>query len=211
MARLVVELDCSLIMVMSAGKIAEIKAGGADVAVRDHSLGTIRPGRGLLCHLARRHGFAPRKVPDPKTAIGGEPFRGVFHPSLLAQILGVEPSRQGRRADEIACYSVETASYERTVHNACTGGWSLTITTGVGQTFDLEPGAKAELEFNTSGVAPVADYVLDPRDFGCPWNGVDDDLPGLTAMIQSLPTLAGGCRSSITFCASCRFPRSRVG
>jgi len=67
--------------------------------------------------------------------------------------------------------SNETASYERTVHNACTGGWSLTITTGVGQTFDLEPGAKAELEFNTSGVAPVADYVLDPRDFGCGRHG----------------------------------------
>jgi hypothetical protein len=33
--RRVVELDGLLTMVMSAGKVAEIKAGGAEVAVRD--------------------------------------------------------------------------------------------------------------------------------------------------------------------------------
>ena len=85
MPRLVVELDGLLIMIMGAGKVAEIPAGGAGIAVRDQGLGTIRPGRGFaqetLRHFPHRHGFAARKVPDPETVIGGEPFRGVFHPA----------------------------------------------------------------------------------------------------------------------------------
>src|SRR5262249_55233850 len=47
MAYRVVELDGLLKMLMCAGKIAEIKAGGAGNAVRDQGLGAIRPGRGL--------------------------------------------------------------------------------------------------------------------------------------------------------------------
>jgi hypothetical protein len=58
MARRVVELDGLLKMVMRAGKVAEIKASGAEVTVRDHSLGTIRRGRGFaqekLSHFAER-------------------------------------------------------------------------------------------------------------------------------------------------------------
>jgi hypothetical protein len=58
MARLVVELDALLIMVMSAGKITEIKAGGTGIAVRDQGLGAIRLGRGFaqekLGHFAQR-------------------------------------------------------------------------------------------------------------------------------------------------------------
>jgi len=85
MARLVVELETLLKMVMGAGKVAEIQAGEAGNALRDQGLGAIRPGRGFaqkkLGHFAQRCGFAARNVPDPKTVIGGKPFRGVFHPA----------------------------------------------------------------------------------------------------------------------------------
>jgi hypothetical protein len=47
MARLVVDFDALLEMVMGAGKIAEIPAGGAGDAVRDHGLGVIGPGCGF--------------------------------------------------------------------------------------------------------------------------------------------------------------------
>lgn len=30
--------------------------------------------------------------------------------------------------------------------------------------------------------------ALDPRDFGCPWDGVGDDLPGLEALLASIPS-----------------------
>jgi hypothetical protein len=69
MARLVVELDGLLKMVMGAGKVAEVKAGGAGNAVRDQGLGAIGPGRGFaqekLRHFAQRRGFAvcPTQTP----------------------------------------------------------------------------------------------------------------------------------------------------
>src|SRR5215471_11861059 len=44
MACLAVELETLLIMLMGAGKIGEIKTGLAGNAVRDYSLGGIRPG-----------------------------------------------------------------------------------------------------------------------------------------------------------------------
>ena len=85
MALGVVELVSPLIMIMGAGKIAEIKAGLAGNAVRDHSLGAIRPGRGFaqekLGHVLHRRGFAARKVPDPQTEIGGKPLGCVFRPA----------------------------------------------------------------------------------------------------------------------------------
>jgi len=84
-ARLAVELGGLLKMVMGAGKIAEIKASGAEVAVRDHNLGTIRLGRGFaqeeLGHFARRCQFAAVQMPHPETVIGREPFGGVFLPA----------------------------------------------------------------------------------------------------------------------------------
>jgi hypothetical protein len=82
MARRDVELDGLPKMLMSAGKIAEIKAGGAGNAVRDHSLGAIRAGgrfaQEQLGHFAHRCGCAAVQMPQPKTEIDGEPFRGVF-------------------------------------------------------------------------------------------------------------------------------------
>src|SRR6516164_10903137 len=77
-ARLVVELDGLLKMLMGVGKVAEIPAGHAGNAVRDQGLGAIRPVRGLapekLGHFAQWCGFAARKVPDPQTVIDGKPF-----------------------------------------------------------------------------------------------------------------------------------------
>src|ERR1700747_334513 len=66
-ARLVVELDGLLKMVMGAGKVAEVKAGGAANAVRDQGLGAIGPGGGFaqekLRHFAQRLGFAAVHMP----------------------------------------------------------------------------------------------------------------------------------------------------
>jgi hypothetical protein len=84
----------------------------------------------------------------------------------------------------------DSESYERLVHHAGTGA-SIRVGTGTGNTVIIEPGAKALVEFNASGARAVADYVLDPRDFGCPWDGVNDDLPGLDAMISSIPASRG--------------------
>lgn len=33
-------------------------------------------------------------------------------------------------------------------------------------------------------------YALNPKNFGCPWDGVHDDYPGLKAMIDSIPVNA---------------------
>ena len=95
MARRVVELDSLLKMVMSARKIAEINTGLTGNAVRIQAFGAVRLSRRFaqekLRHFARRCGFAPRKVPDPKTVIGGETLRGVFRP--VSQFAG---ARKGR-------------------------------------------------------------------------------------------------------------------
>src|SRR5262245_55730349 len=84
MARLVVELDSLLKMVMGAGKVGEIKAGDAETAVRYQGFKAIRAGRGFaqekLRHFAQRCRFAAVQMPHEKTVIGGEPFRGVFLP-----------------------------------------------------------------------------------------------------------------------------------
>ena len=97
--RLVVELGGLLKMVMSAGKVAEIKAGDAGTAVRDHSLGAIRPGCGFaqeqLGHFAHRLGFAAHLMPRPKAVIGGEPFRSVFLP--VRQFAGARKGGGGLR------------------------------------------------------------------------------------------------------------------
>jgi len=85
MARLVVELDGLLKMVVGADKVAEIKAGDAGNAMSDQGVGAIRPGRGFarekLRHFAHRCRFAAVQMTHPKTVIGGEPFRGVFLPA----------------------------------------------------------------------------------------------------------------------------------
>src|SRR6516164_10229478 len=99
MARLVVEFDGLLKMVMGAGKVAEVKAGGAEVAVSDQGLGAIRTGRGFaqekLGHFAERYGFAAVHMPHPKAVIGGEPFRDVFR--LARQFAGARKGGTGFR------------------------------------------------------------------------------------------------------------------
>jgi hypothetical protein len=75
MARRVVELDSFLKMIMGTGKVAEVKAGRAEIAVRDQGLGTIRPGRGFaqekLGNFAHRCGFAASQMADRQTVIEG--------------------------------------------------------------------------------------------------------------------------------------------
>src|SRR6516225_3078542 len=99
MARLVVEFDGLLKMVMGAGKVAEVKTGGAGNAVRDQGLGATRPGRGFaqekLRHFAQRYGFAAVHMPDPKAEIGGKPFRDVFR--LARQLEGARKGGTGFR------------------------------------------------------------------------------------------------------------------
>jgi hypothetical protein len=67
MARPVVELQSLLKMVAGAGKVAEIPAGEAEIAVRDQGLGTIWPGQrfvqGKLRQFAQRCGFAAVQMP----------------------------------------------------------------------------------------------------------------------------------------------------
>ena len=103
MARWVVKLDGLLKMLMCAGKVAEIPAGNAENAVRDHSLGTIRPDGGFaqekLGHFAHRLGFAAVQMPNPKTIIGGEPFRGVFFPAR--QFAGARKGRARFRERDV--------------------------------------------------------------------------------------------------------------
>ncbi len=102
--------------------------------------------------------------------------------------------------------ATEADSYWRPITNTCSpatyaaGGVGApgTITVGVGAagaitagttSVIIEPGAKAMVEFGPTGTRVVSDMPLDPRDFGCPWNGVDDDLPGLLLMCLSIPDL----------------------
>jgi len=66
MARLVIELDGFVKMLMGTGEVAELKAGVAGNAMTDQGLGAIRLGRGFaqekLRHLAHRCGFAAVQV-----------------------------------------------------------------------------------------------------------------------------------------------------
>src|SRR5215475_12712231 len=82
MARLVVELDGFLKVLMGTGKVAEVKAGGAGNAVCDQDLRAIGLRGGFaeeqLGYFAHRSRFAAVQMPHEKTVIGGEPFRGIF-------------------------------------------------------------------------------------------------------------------------------------
>jgi hypothetical protein len=99
MARLVVELDGLLKMLMAVGQVAEIKASEAGNTVRDHNFGTIRQGRGFaqkkLGHFAHRRGFAAGQMPHPETVIGGKPPRRVLH--LARQFAGARKGCGGLR------------------------------------------------------------------------------------------------------------------
>src|SRR3974377_1598424 len=82
MARLVVEFDGLLKMVMSADKVAEAKAVNAGNAMSDQGLGTIRLGCGFaqekLRYFAHPSMFATDGRSDVKTGIGGKTFGGGF-------------------------------------------------------------------------------------------------------------------------------------
>lgn len=56
--------------------------------------------------------------------------------------------------------------------------------TGVTATDDE---ANDTLRLTVGGDDPRLDGILDPRDYGCPWDGVGDDLPGLQALLASIP------------------------
>ena len=62
--------------------------------MRDQASQTIGPGRGFaqekLRNFAHRCRFAAGQMPAPKTVIGGEPFRRVFH-HLARQFAGTRP------------------------------------------------------------------------------------------------------------------------
>jgi len=102
MARLVIELDGFVKMLMGTGEVAELKAGVAGNAMTDQGLGAIRLGRGFaqekLRHLAHRCGFAAVQVPAPNTPIGGETLRRIFH--LARQFAGAREGRGGSRRSE---------------------------------------------------------------------------------------------------------------
>ncbi len=93
-------------------------------------------------------------------------------------------------ADRKLTFAIPAAaenSYFCPVLNTCSGA-SIIVTVGTGNNVHIEPGAKALVQISASGVTILVDLPLDPRDFGCPWDGVNDDLPGLLAMLQAIPT-----------------------
>ncbi len=80
-----------------------------------------------------------------------------------------------------------STSYFCPVLNTCSGA-SIVLAVGTGNPeIEVEPGAKALVQITGTGVTILVDLPLDPRDFGCPWNGVDDDLPGLVTMLNAIP------------------------
>ncbi len=87
--------------------------------------------------------------------------------------------------------SAAASSYSTPVLNTCTGA-SIIVSVGTGNTVYVEPGSKALIQITASGVTCIVDLPLDPRDFGCPWDGVEDDLPGLILMQQCIPASTGG-------------------
>ena len=99
MARRIVELDALPKMLMGAGKVADMKAGVAGNAVRDHHLEAIRPRGGFaqekLGHFVHRCGFAAVQMPRPKTVIGGETLGDVLHPAR--QFAGAREGSAGFR------------------------------------------------------------------------------------------------------------------
>jgi hypothetical protein len=76
-----------------------------------------------------------------------------------------------------------TTSYRKTVHNACTGARVILRTNDGTRTISLPPGCTSVVEFDENGAREIHGGVYDPRDFGCPWDGIHDDLPGLDAMM----------------------------
>jgi hypothetical protein len=91
-----------------------------------------------------------------------------------------------KRKLTFAVPAADTSSYTTPILNTCSFA-SIVVSVGTGNTVDIEPGAKALVQITASGVAILVDLPLDPRDFGCPWDGVNDDLPGLQAMLAAIP------------------------
>ena len=79
--------------------------------------------------------------------------------------------------------SAATTSKTRTIHNACTVHRIIVGTVTGARVVRILPGCSAIVEINDLGAKEITRKVYDPRDFGCPWDGVRDDLPGLNAMM----------------------------
>jgi hypothetical protein len=112
------------------------------------------------------------------------------------QVLTDEEGRKGlvqttgaltaRRKLTFHAPAVDASSYTTPILNTCSGA-AIVVGVGTGNAVEVEPGAKALVQISASGVTMLVDLPLDPRDFGCPWDGVSDDLPGLQAMLAAIP------------------------
>ena len=96
-----------------------------------------------------------------------------------------------RRTLTFPAPSGASASYHRVVHNACTGAHIVVGTSGT-RTIAIPPGCSSIVEFDENGAREIVGKVYDPRDFGCPWDGVHDDLPGLDAMMAVINAVVDG-------------------
>jgi len=82
--------------------------------------------------------------------------------------------------------SEAATSYRKTVHNACIGRKLIVGTSAAARAFSIPPGSTSIVEFDENGACELVGKVYDPRDFGCPWDGIHDDLPGLNAMMAAI-------------------------
>ncbi len=70
------------------------------------------------------------------------------------------------------------ASYQRVVVNSCTI-FPIDCKTGSGtRTVAIPPGCTSIVEIDENGAKELTGKVYDPRDYGCPWDGIHDDLTG---------------------------------
>jgi len=101
---------------------------------------------------------------------------------VAVTIIGATGALTARRTLTFPAPSGASASYHRVVHNACTGAPIVVGTSGA-RTIAIPPGCSSIVEFDENGAREIVGKAYDPRDFGCPWDGVHDDLPGLDAMM----------------------------
>ena len=88
-------------------------------------------------------------------------------------------------------------SYQRTIHHAGTV-FPIVVTTVTGdRTIEIPPGCTSIVEFDENGVREITGKVYDPRDYGCPWDGIHDDLPGLDAMMSEMTLVTNDATARI--------------
>ena len=88
--------------------------------------------------------------------------------------------RTATTADDIAKSDGKTIDRVQGIHGVPVESGELEI----GGTYVYDPGTYT----GTTQLKRREARALDPRDFGCPWDGVGDDLPGLQALIASIPS-----------------------